>query len=307
MAFRNRTFICGAVLVAALWLFEVLPTAHASKGKTIEQAYPGLASGILKAARLDTLDKGVVLKTDGLQIDENSLGQILSEADPKLRPQYEKNLFFITEQEALEKILLLEVRKSGADTHGSPTEAIMSFLNKKVSGTTVSDDEVKSFYDENKANLGGASFEQVKDGISQYLLERKKHETILAYVESLGEQLDIRLDAKWVEKQNGLSRDNPVDKARSSGKSTMVEFGATGCGPCDMMQPVLDNLRKKYQDRINILFVHVGEEQILGARYGITSIPVQAFFDHSGKEVFRHTGFFAQVEVEKKLAEMGEN
>jgi hypothetical protein len=34
---------------------------------------------------------------------------------------------------------------------------------------------------------------------------------------------------------------------------------------------------------------------------------VQSFFDRSGKEAFRHTGFFAQVEVEKKLAEMGVN
>jgi thioredoxin 1 len=72
-----------------------------------------------------------------------------------------------------------------------------------------------------------------------------------------------------------------------------------------MMQPVLDNLRKKYQDRLNIVFVHVGQEQILGARYGITSIPVQAFFERSGKEFFRHTGFFAQAEVEKKLVEIG--
>ena len=96
-----------------------------------------------------------------------------------------------------------------------------------------------------------------------------------------------------------------MDRARTSGKPTLVEFGATGCVPCDMMQPVLENLRKKYQERLNIVFVHVGEDQILGARYGITSIPVQAFFDHSGKEVFRHTGFFAQAEVEKKLTEMG--
>ncbi|MBN2031808.1 MAG: thioredoxin family protein [Deltaproteobacteria bacterium] len=86
---------------------------------------------------------------------------------------------------------------------------------------------------------------------------------------------------------------------------TLVEFGATGCVPCDMMQPVLDNLRKKYQDRLNIVFVHVGEEQILGARYAIASISVQAFFNRSGKEVFRHTGFFAQAEVEEKLVEMG--
>jgi thioredoxin 1 len=72
-----------------------------------------------------------------------------------------------------------------------------------------------------------------------------------------------------------------------------------------MMQPILDNLRKKYPDKLNVVFVHVGENQILAARFGIESIPVQVFFDKTGREVFRHTGFYPQVEVEQKLAEMG--
>jgi len=55
----------------------------------------------------------------------------------------------------------------------------------------------------------------------------------------------------------------------------------------------------------NVLFVHVREEQVLAARYGVQSIPVQVFFDKDGREVFRHVGFFPQEELEKKLAEMG--
>jgi len=72
-----------------------------------------------------------------------------------------------------------------------------------------------------------------------------------------------------------------------------------------MMQPILDNLRRDFGDRLNVVFVHVGEEQVLGARYGIRSIPVQVFYDGRGEEVFRHVGFFAQEEVLKQLARMG--
>ena len=46
------------------------------------------------------------------------------------------------------------------------------------------------------------------------------------------------------------------------------------------------------------------KENLLAARYGIRSIPVQVFFDADGKEVFRHVGFFAQIEVDKQLAAM---
>ena len=85
----------------------------------------------------------------------------------------------------------------------------------------------------------------------------------------------------------------------------MIEFGATGCIPCDRMQPILESLRKSFKARLNVVFVHVRQEQILGARFGIRSIPVQVFFDESGQELFRHEGFFAEEEVRKQLAKMG--
>jgi len=96
-----------------------------------------------------------------------------------------------------------------------------------------------------------------------------------------------------------------VDKARDSGKPSLVDFGTTRCGPCDMMTPIPAELKTKYQGKLNVLFVHVREKQILGAEYGIQTIPVQVFFDKDGKEVLRHVGFFPQEEIERKLAEMG--
>jgi thioredoxin 1 len=59
-----------------------------------------------------------------------------------------------------------------------------------------------------------------------------------------------------------------------------------------MMAPILENLKAKYKGKLNVLFVHVRERQVLGAKYGIQTIPVQAFFDKDGNEVFRHVGFF---------------
>lgn len=115
----------------------------------------------------------------------------------------------------------------------------------------------------------------------------------------------VYVNGEWVKSQYAFARDNPVDKARTSGRPTLIEFGASGCVPCDMMQPILDKLRKNYAERLNVVFVHVGEEKILAARFGIRAIPVQVFFDRQGKEVFRHEGFFAEAEVNKVLAKMG--
>jgi thioredoxin 1 len=276
-----------------------------STGSTVEETYPGLAREVLRKARLEKLPKGVVIQTKDIQIDEKFLEKMIQGADPGERQQYEKNLFFILEQHVLREIVLREARKAGGKPESPDQEVIQDYLSQKASGVEVTPQETEEFYKQNKEAFGGVSFENVKDDLRQYLLEQKGQEAIRSYLKTLEDGMDIRVDEEWAKKQNVLARDNPVDRARTSGKPTMVEFGATGCVPCDMMQPVLENLKKKYWDRLNIVFVHVGEEQILGARYNITSIPVQAFFDKTGKEVFRHTGFYPQAEVEKKLADMG--
>ena len=153
--------------------------------------------------------------------------------------------------------------------------------------------------------VGGVPFDQVRENIKSFLLERKKQEATHAYIESLGASHGMQINQKWLKTQYDIMKNNPVDKARISGKPTMIEFGATGCIPCDMMQPILGSLRKKFPSALNVEFVHVNEQKVLAGRFDIQSIPVQVFFDKSGKEVFRHTGFFAEKEVLDQLKKMG--
>ena len=71
-----------------------------------------------------------------------------------------------------------------------------------------------------------------------------------------------------------------------------------------MMEPILETLHEKYKNKINVLFINVTEEPILASRYDVQAIPVQIFFDSSGKEFFRHVGFFPQEQIETKISEM---
>jgi len=301
----NRSALTLQLLIITLLVSPSGAGSAPAKDQTVEEAYPGLATGMLKLARLSDLGQGEILKTKDIVINETSLNEVLGKTESAMQAQLAKHKFFLLEDHATDKILLQEARKAGFKENAPEEQIISKFLAQKTTEVTVTETELKQFYVQNKDAIGGLPFDQVKDTLECYLIDEKRRLAMGTYILELGREIPIQIDSKWVEKQNLLAKDNPVDRARSSGKPTLVEFGATGCLPCDMMQPVLENLRKNYQDRLNIVFVHVGEEQILGARYGITSIPVQAFFDRSGKEVFRHTGFFAQVEVEKKLTEMG--
>ena len=283
-----------------------LVTAQPPKSQTVEQAYPFLASTILKSAKILNMEKGLLLTLDGMEIPESHLTEIVGKAEPSIRPELRKNLFFLLEQETMKKILVREAKHSGISLQGlSDEQAIQAYLNHLVRGVTVSDMEVKAFYEENKELVGGAPFEQVKEAVHQVLLEQKKARAVDNHIRDLVRRADIIINEEWVKDQYALATDNPVDKARLSGKPTMVEFGATGCIPCDMMQPILDKLRKDYPDTLNVVFVHVREKPIMGARFSIRSIPVQVFFDRDGKELFRHVGFFPESKVKQQLKTMG--
>ena len=294
----------GCLFLVCFHISQV--TAKPPKNQTVEQAYPFLASNILKSAKMLNMEKGLLLTLDGMEIPESRLTEMVGKAEPSIRSELRKNLFFLLEQETMRKILVREAEHSGISLQGlNDEQVIQAYLNHLVRGVTVSDMEAKAFYEENKELVGGASFEQVEEAIQQVLLERKKARAVDDHIQDLVRRADISINEKWVKDQYALAMDNPVDKARMSGKPTMAEFGATGCIPCDMMQPILDKLRKNYPDKLNVVFAHVREKPIMGARFGIRSIPVQVFFDRDGKEVFRHVGFFPEAEVTKQLKTMG--
>jgi thiol-disulfide isomerase/thioredoxin len=304
----NHVFIAVSVLAAVLLLTLHARSAPASSEPlvTVEEKYPGLSTGILKSAKLAELTPDIILKTEDLEIRESVLREKMAAVDSKIRAQLEKNLFSLLEQETTIKVLVYEARNSVRNTEDlSDSEALKAHLNRISQQVSVSEKEVKAFYEGNKEMIGGMPFDQVKDSIHEFLLQQKKSEAIDVYISGLASRNNIAVDQTWAKAQYHKAKDNPVDRARMSGKPSMIEFGATGCIPCDKMQPILENLRKSFKERLNVVFVHVREEQILGARFGIRTIPVQVFFDANGKEVFRHKGFFSEKEVHRQLAEMG--
>ena len=52
-------------------------------------------------------------------------------------------------------------------------------------------------------------------------------------------------------------------------------------------------------------FIDVWQNPDAGKQYGIKMIPTQIFYDATGKELFRHEGFFAKEEILAKWAELG--
>ena len=85
----------------------------------------------------------------------------------------------------------------------------------------------------------------------------------------------------------------------------MVDLGADKCIPCKMMAPILEEIKKDYAGTIDVEFIDVWKNPDKAKGYGISIIPTQIFYDASGKELFRHEGFFSKEDILNKWKEFG--
>lgn len=107
---------------------------------------------------------------------------------------------------------------------------------------------------------------------------------------------------------NEASIANASENTNKTGlKVTFVELGSVNCIPCKMMKPVMEKIEKDYPGQVKVVFhdVWTPAGRADGAKYGIRVIPTQVFLDSTGKEYFRHEGFFPFEEVDKILKQKG--
>lgn len=63
----------------------------------------------------------------------------------------------------------------------------------------------------------------------------------------------------------------------------LIDFYADWCGPCKMVAPILEELSKEYDGKINIYKVDTEAEQELAGAFGIRSIPSMLFIPMTGQ------------------------
>ena len=85
-------------------------------------------------------------------------------------------------------------------------------------------------------------------------------------------------------------------------KPTLVDFFATWCGPCKLQGPILEEVKNKLGDSVNILKVDVDQNQELSQQYGIRSVPTLILFK-DGEAVWRGDGLHQADMLEEKLRE----
>lgn len=76
---------------------------------------------------------------------------------------------------------------------------------------------------------------------------------------------------------------HPQEWVFEGSRPAIIDFYATWCRPCKMTAPVVEELAKEYQGKIDFYKVDVDKEQELAATFGIESIPTFLFIPVKGK------------------------
>lgn len=68
------------------------------------------------------------------------------------------------------------------------------------------------------------------------------------------------------------------DEILANNPVVMVDFGATWCGPCKALAPIVDEIANEFGDRCAVGKADVEECTAIAARYHIRNVPTVLFF-----------------------------
>ena len=164
-----------------------------------------------------------------------------------------RELFELREK-TLDSLIGERVVKAAAVKAGQSED---DFLRKQVEAKvpTVSVEEAKKFFDENKERLppqlASQQFDAVKDTMVQGLTNQKRREAIGGLVEDMKKQAGVQVLLRAPKVQ--VAAEGP-SKGPKEAKVTVVEFSDFQCPYCSKGRAVMDQVVAKYGSKIRLVF-----------------------------------------------------
>jgi thioredoxin 1 len=97
-----------------------------------------------------------------------------------------------------------------------------------------------------------------------------------------------------------MPKKNPKESISKSQEPILVDFYADWCGPCQSMNPIIEEVLKELGGSIKLLKLNVDKNPQLSQQFGVRSIPHYILFK-KGKILWRKGGIITKRDLEKAL------
>lgn len=97
---------------------------------------------------------------------------------------------------------------------------------------------------------------------------------------------------------HSITTTTQLDQLLAKG-DVVIDFWAEWCGPCRLLNPVVEKLAAKYED-VQVVKVNVDEAPELASKYRILSIPTVMRF-HDGEPTATSVGAMPLEALERRL------
>ena len=92
------------------------------------------------------------------------------------------------------------------------------------------------------------------------------------------------------------------DEVLSESLPVLVDFTATWCGPCKMLDPIVKQLADEWQDKVKVVKLDVDENANLAIQYQVMGVPTLMLFVN-GEIKQRLTGYMPKNKLVDKLSQ----
>lgn len=93
---------------------------------------------------------------------------------------------------------------------------------------------------------------------------------------------------------------NFQESVLDSEKLSVIDFWAEWCGPCRMITPIIEEVSKEYDGKVNVGKLNVDHNGDTSMKYGVRSIPTILWIK-GGEIVDKHVGTISKAKMVEKI------